>query len=83
MAGRKSFLLRIDAAVLEAMQRWANDDLRSLNGQIEYVLRDAVRRVGRTVGAPPPSAEARPDEADSAPSSDSSETPDSTDSDRQ
>ena len=52
MAGRKSFLLRVDAAVLEAMQRWANDDLRSLNGQIEYLLRDALRRVGRAPQAP-------------------------------
>jgi hypothetical protein len=49
VAARKSFLLRVDAAVLEAMQRWANDDLRSLNGQIEYVLRDALRRAGRTI----------------------------------
>ena len=47
MAVRKSFLLRVDAAVLEAMQRWANDDLRSLNGQIEYVLRESLRRAGR------------------------------------
>ena len=47
MADRKSFLLRIDAAVLEAVQRWANDDLRSLNAQIEFVLRDALRRGGR------------------------------------
>jgi hypothetical protein len=47
VADRKPFLLRIDAGVLEAVQRWANDDLRSLNGQIEYVLRDALRRVGR------------------------------------
>lgn len=47
MADRKSFLLRIDPAVLDAMQRWANDDLRSLNGQIEFVLRDALRRAGR------------------------------------
>jgi hypothetical protein len=46
---RKSFLLRVDPAVLEALQRWANDDLRSLNGQIEFVLRDALRRVGRDV----------------------------------
>jgi hypothetical protein len=44
---RKSFLLRIDPRVLEAAQRWANDDLRSLNGQIEYVLREALRRAGR------------------------------------
>jgi hypothetical protein len=49
VAGRKSFLLRVDAAVLEAMQRWANDDLRSLNGQIEYLLRDALRRAGRAI----------------------------------
>jgi len=47
VAVRKSFLLRVDAAVLEAMQRWANDDLRSLNGQIEYMLREALRRAGR------------------------------------
>ena len=52
MAGRKSFLLRVDPGVLEAVQRWANDDLRSLNGQIEYLLRDALRRSGRTVSAP-------------------------------
>ena len=47
MPDRKSFLLRVDPAVLEAVQRWANDDLRSLNGQIEYLLRDALRRAGR------------------------------------
>jgi hypothetical protein len=58
VAGRKSFLLRIDAAVLEAMQRWANDDLRSLNGQIEYVLRDALRRAGRTIPVEPPTTTA-------------------------
>ena len=52
MAERKSFLLRIDAAVLQAMQRWANDDLRSLNAQVEFVLRDALRRVGRVPRAP-------------------------------
>ena len=47
MADRKAFLLRIDPAVLEALQRWANDDLRSLNGQIEFVLRKALRASGR------------------------------------
>ena len=47
MADRKPFLLRIDSAVLDAVQRWANDDLRSLNAQIEFVLRDALRRAGR------------------------------------
>ena len=39
MADRKSFLLRIDPELLEKVQRWANDDLRSLNGQIEFLLR--------------------------------------------
>ena len=47
MPPRKPFLLRIDPNVLQALQRWAGDDLRSLNGQIEFVLRDALRRVGR------------------------------------
>ena len=47
MPDRKSFLLRADAAILEAMQRWANDDLRSLNAQVEFVLREALRKAGR------------------------------------
>jgi len=47
VAGRKPFLLRVDPALLEALQRWANDDLRSLNGQIEFVLRKAVQQAGR------------------------------------
>lgn len=46
-AEKKAYPLRISAAVLEAMQRWSEDDLRSLNAQIEYVLRDALRRSGR------------------------------------
>jgi hypothetical protein len=47
MADRKAFLLRIDPAVLEAVQRWANDDLRSLNAQIEFLLRRALQGTGR------------------------------------
>ena len=47
MAARKAFALRMDETVLRAMQRWADDDLRSLNAQIEYVLREALRREGR------------------------------------
>jgi hypothetical protein len=47
MAARKSFALRIDAKTLEAMQRWAKDDLRSLNAQIEFVLRGSLRQSGR------------------------------------
>jgi hypothetical protein len=43
---RKAFLLRIDPVVLDAVQRWADEDLRSLNGQIEYLLRQAVLKRG-------------------------------------
>jgi hypothetical protein len=42
VSARKPFLLRIDPQVLEAIQRWANDDLRSLNGQIEFLLRKSL-----------------------------------------
>lgn len=47
MAARKSFALRIDAKTFAAMQRWAKDDLRSLNAQIEFVLRESLRKSGR------------------------------------
>ncbi len=47
MADRKAFLLRVDPALLEAIQRWANDDLRSLNAQIEFLLRRALQEAGR------------------------------------
>jgi hypothetical protein len=52
MAERKPFLLRIDPAVLAALQRWANDDLRSLNGQIEFLLRAALQQSGRAKPSP-------------------------------
>jgi hypothetical protein len=62
---RKSFLLRADASTLEAMQRWANDDLRSLNAQVEFVLRGALRAAGRlptpTENAPLPAPDTPPD----------------------
>lgn len=44
---KKAYPLRINAQVLDALQRWADDELRSVNAQIEYVLRDALRRAGR------------------------------------
>lgn len=47
MADRKPFLLRMDRQALDALQRWANDDLRSLNGQIEFALRRALQQAGR------------------------------------
>ena len=51
-AEKKAYPLRISPQVLEAMQRWANDDLRSLNAQIEYVLRDALRKAARIKAEP-------------------------------
>ena len=47
MATKKAFLLRMNPKTLEALQRWANDDLRSLNAQIEFLLRRALRETGR------------------------------------
>lgn len=47
MPNRKSFLLRIDPEIYEALQRWSDEELRSLNGQIRYLLRDALKRAGR------------------------------------
>ena len=47
MAERKPYLLRVDPAVLDALQRWAADDLRSLNAQLEFLLRRALREAGR------------------------------------
>jgi hypothetical protein len=44
---RKAFPLRIAKDVFDAMQRWADDDIRSVNAQIEFVLRDALARRGR------------------------------------
>ena len=62
MPDRKPFLLRVDPAVLDAVQRWANDDLRSLNAQIEFVLRDALRRAGRLPRSTPPATPADSDD---------------------
>ena len=47
MADRKPFLLRIDRELLDDLQRWADADLRSLNGQLEFILRRALREAGR------------------------------------
>lgn len=46
-AEKKAYPLRISVTVLDAMQRWSDDELRSVNAQIEYVLREALRRAGR------------------------------------
>jgi len=47
MSEKKAYPLRINAEVLSAMQRWSEDELRSLNAQIEFVLREALRKNGR------------------------------------
>jgi len=47
MAARKQYLLRIDHAVWAEVEKWAADDLRSVNAQVEFILRDALRRRGR------------------------------------
>ncbi|MEM6638280.1 MAG: Arc family DNA-binding protein [Pseudomonadota bacterium] len=44
---KKGFALRINAQILDAVKKWSDDELRSVNAQIEYVLRDALRRAGR------------------------------------
>jgi hypothetical protein len=49
VADRKPFLLRIDRETLDALQRWADDDLRSLNGQIEFLLRRVLKEEGREI----------------------------------
>lgn len=54
MSEKKAYPLRINAAILAAVQRWADDDLRSANAQIEYLLRDALRRSGRIAGSAEP-----------------------------
>lgn len=48
MSPRKSFLLRISPELYAALERWASDDLRSVNAQIEFLLTDALKRAGRT-----------------------------------
>lgn len=50
MAEKKAYPLRINAEILAAVQRWADEELRSANAQIEYVLRDALRKAGRLPG---------------------------------
>jgi hypothetical protein len=55
MTDRKAFLLRVDPKLLDAVQRWADDDLRSLNAQIEFLLRRTLQEAGRLKEPPPKS----------------------------
>jgi hypothetical protein len=57
VAERKSFLIRVDEEMLKTLQRWADDELRSLNGQIEFLLRNALRESGRVKTVPGPQEE--------------------------
>lgn len=66
MSKKKAYPLRISAAVLEAMQGWADEELRSVNAQIEYVLRDALRKQGRL--KPPQPKPIEDDESQGSPS---------------
>jgi hypothetical protein len=57
MAERKSFLMRIDPALWADLEAWAQDELRSVNGQIEYILRQAVQRRKGGTGTNPQEAD--------------------------
>ncbi len=64
MAAKKAFPLRINEDIWQAVRRWSDDELRSVNAQIEYVLRDALRKAGRLSQSgdqkkPPPESESR------------------------
>lgn len=60
MADRKTFPLRLDPAMYDALQRWAGADLRSLNAQIEFLLRRALREAGRLPADDEPERPAEP-----------------------
>lgn len=60
MAQRKPFLLRLDAGLYGALEKWAADELRSLNAQIEYLLRENLRKAGRLPRPAEPSSENPP-----------------------
>jgi hypothetical protein len=65
---RKPFLIRLDPAVLTAIEAWASDDLRSVNAQIEFLLREALRKAGRKVkGGEPAATSEQPTDTASAP----------------
>jgi hypothetical protein len=71
MAESKRFLLRLDPRLFEALRRWADDDLRSINAQIEYLLTDQARRAGRL-----PHQRSRPELPDATPPEDDREATD-------
>ena len=60
MSERKPFLLRVDPELLARLQTWAGEDMRSLNGHIEFLLREALRKAGRLPDAKPPQKGPKP-----------------------
>ena len=70
---RKPFLIRLDPAVLTAIEAWATDDLRSINGQIEFLLREALRKAGRKVKVPDAPEEPAPEAAEAPEAADVAE----------
>jgi hypothetical protein len=70
MAPSKRFLLRLDPRLFDALRRWADDELRSINAQIEYLLTDQARRAGRLshrrASQPPAEDDAGPEEGEQA-----------------
>ncbi|TDF98894.1 hypothetical protein [Paenibacillus piri] len=63
MAPKKNFALRLDPKLYEALERWANDEFRSVNGHIEFLLREAAARAGR-LSTPRPSGSSNTDSPD-------------------
>ena len=63
MAAKKAFPLRLNADIFDAIRRWSDDELRSVNAQIEYVLRDALRKAGR-LSNPGRESEENPEKAE-------------------
>ncbi|MFE5323946.1 hypothetical protein ACFQ88_35250 [Paenibacillus sp. NPDC056579] len=63
MASKKNFALRLDPKLYEALERWAQDEFRSVNGHIEFLLREAASRAGRLAG-PRPLASSPPEESE-------------------
>ncbi|WP_372627594.1 Arc family DNA-binding protein [Arsukibacterium sp.] len=59
---KKAFALRLDEKMLSALQRWADDEFRSVNGQIEYLLHDALRKAGRLPVNPSEVADSKADD---------------------
>ncbi|MFN7734279.1 MAG: Arc family DNA-binding protein [Pirellula sp.] len=86
MSKRDSFLLRLRPEVMDALRRWADDEFRSVNGQIEFVLARALQQAGRLPASPaaspcdPPNAEPSPPGVANSPKGDLSPDPPSSDS---